>query len=62
MKMYESKKDKVTVKCYKYQKKFCVCVSYTDGTVLVSQYPTADKANELYKRAKELHKDLVRTK
>ena len=58
MKIYKSAKDNATLKAYKYAKMYCVRVEYSDGTVLIGQYPTADGANKLFQGAKKKHPDL----
>ena len=58
MKIYKSDSGKVEVKAYYYSHSYCIQATYTDGTVLVGRYPTVEKANAEFKRAKALHPDL----
>ena len=60
MKTYTSKK--VTIKAYKYNKKFCLQCTYSDGSIITGQWLTKEKANEMFQHLKDLHKDLVCTK
>lgn len=62
MKQYQSVSGKCTVKAYYYNQKFCISTEYSDGYTIVAQFPTKDRANNVFKRLKELHPDLVPTK
>lgn len=62
MKTYTSKKDNnITLKAYKYNHKFCLQLTHTDGTVITGQYPTMERANEEFLTAKKKY-DLVPSK
>lgn len=58
MKIYKSEMHKVEVKAYTYRHSYCLQVTYSDGVVLVGRYPTVEKANAEFKRAKKFHPDL----
>ena len=59
MKQYQSNSSHITVKAYKYNKKFCISVTYADGSIVTGQYLTTDKANGAFKHLKNRCKDLV---
>ena len=59
MKQYTSESGKCTLKAYKQNHKFCIKVEYTDGTVLIGQYPTSARANAVFKIARQKYKDLT---
>lgn len=58
MKIYKSVASKVEIKAYMYRHSYCLQITYSDGTVLVGRYPTVEKANDVFKRGKELYPDL----
>lgn len=58
MKVYWSESHKVEVKAYRYNHSYCIQATYSDGVVLVGRYPTVEKANAEFKRAKKLYPDL----
>lgn len=62
MKQYTSNSSHITLKAYKRNHKFCISVTYADGSVVTGQYLTTDKANDAFKHMKKRCKDLVLVK